>query len=225
MNPPETCTDERRRRSLRNRGDGPPLNGIDDVDVLYDWPAPPPRGTTITLVVTFLNKTPLLIETANVRVDGGRRPGSKAVVVEVRPEPSADPSVADRLEVDIRPERRFDLSDYSLSIVKTDSHGRPGTEPLDGLDPRYASVVFSFTADCPSDLDCLPDTTCPPALLTSRNSLTSIKTTADFASSHSIACRFSSPTGPNCLLDSNRSRTRPTWESRLSSCSPTWPII
>src|SRR5262249_47207815 len=49
--------------------------------------------------------------------------------------------------------------------VKVDANGRPSDEPLEGFDPRYAQIEFTFKIGCPSDLDCAPDTSCPPTPL------------------------------------------------------------
>ena len=58
-----------------------------------------------------------------------------------------------------------DFSTYTLSLVKTDKDGNPTEESMDGFDPLYASVDFTFKAGCPTDQDCKPETVCPPAEL------------------------------------------------------------
>jgi predicted phage baseplate assembly protein len=155
---PESCEDERRRPIIRASA---ALTGIDDVDVKDDGRGPHVGRKKATLIVTFMNKVRPAISQGNVRLDGGRRPGSRAEVVAIRALPGEDDE-ADRLEVDIRSESGFDLSDYSLALVESDPRGRPGGTPLKGLDPRYASGSFSFAVECPSDEDCINHSTCPP---------------------------------------------------------------
>jgi hypothetical protein len=62
-------------------------------------------------------------------------------------------------------DKRGDFSDYTLHIVELDKRGHPTIQPLRGFDRRFAQIVFSFKAGCPSDLDCLPQSVCVPAPL------------------------------------------------------------
>lgn len=146
--PTPSCKDELRRQRVR---DGQ-LNGIDYVDVSPDQRI---------LTVVFMGKAPDAIGAGNVRIDGGRRLRDIRVVG-VRLCIEDDPDLDDCMRVTV--DRPGDFSTYTLSVVSADLSGHPTREPLDGFDPRYSHVDFSFKADCPSDLDCLP-VPCPPASL------------------------------------------------------------
>ncbi len=148
-NPSLVCTSQRRRRQVRHEG----LNGIDAIEV---------REGHRVLRVSFLDRAPDL-EPANVRIEGGRRiTGIRAKGVQRRDESDQD---LER-ELDIILDQPGDLSTYTLRLVKVDEHGHPGTEALDGFDPRFAQLDFSFVAGCPSDLDCAPADDCPAPVLT-----------------------------------------------------------
>jgi predicted phage baseplate assembly protein len=144
------CLDERRRRIVRQRD----RNGIDYLEVDEDQ---------LTLLVYFLDEAPRGLTPANVRIDGGRRV-TGIRVDDVRRIESGGPHLDAYLRITV--DKAGDFTSYTLRLVKPDEDGRPGTEPLDGFDPRYASVAFSFKANCPSDLDCAPIDPCPPPLLT-----------------------------------------------------------
>jgi len=147
--PSLVCTDQRRRRQVRHEG----LNGIDTIEI---------REGHRVLTVSFLDRAPDL-KPANVRIEGGQRiTGIRADDVQRRNGPDQD---LDR-ELDIILDRRGDLSTYTLRLVELDEHGHPGTETLDGFDPRFAQLDFSFMAGCPSDLDCAPADDCPAPVLT-----------------------------------------------------------
>jgi hypothetical protein len=149
-NPSLNCRDERRRRKARHQS----LNGIESIEV---------REGHRVLTVSFFDRVPENLTAANVRIDGGRRiTGIR--VVDVRTRGEIDPDL-DR-ELDITVDRPGDLSTYTLSLVKVDEHGHPGTEPLDDFDERFAQLDFSFAAGCPSDFDCAPFEASPPSVLT-----------------------------------------------------------
>ncbi|MGW2250043.1 putative baseplate assembly protein [Kitasatospora sp. NPDC001660] len=139
-----TCADERRRAKLRASD----LNGIDSVDVLDD-----------NVVVLLFGKAPEGLAPANFRIDGGERT-TGITVLAVRRETDEERELADRLVLSV--DRPGDLSAYRLSIVRADPHGRPGTEPYPGFDPRYASAAFTFRPEC-ATLDCAPAGDCAPA--------------------------------------------------------------
>jgi len=140
------CTDERRRRRVRREG----LNGIDAIDI---------STNRHVLTVTFLDVAPANLTRANVRIEGGTR--ITGILAEAVHLPSgADPDQNHDLEITLS--QRGDLSTYTLRLVEADEHGRPGTQPLSGFDPRRAQADFSFAAGCPTDLDCLPADHCPP---------------------------------------------------------------
>lgn len=141
-----TCREERRREDVRTAS----LFGLDYVEVADDQ--------QVTLQVFFLGKAPQKIEQANVVLTGGRRIRDveiKSVNVKRQPDPTLD----DYLEV--RVTKGGDFSNYTISLVNA-VNGQPTNEPMDGFDPRYYQVSFSFKASCPTDLDCKTLSTCPP---------------------------------------------------------------
>jgi predicted phage baseplate assembly protein len=143
------CRTDRRRGDVRAAR----LNGVDAVEVGDD-------GRTLT--VTFLGKAPHRVRPRNVRIDGGRRvTGIRAVDVSVERE--EDPELDDRMHVTV--DRTGDTGTYRLSVVEPDAHGRPGTTPFHGFDPRYHQAAFSFAQPCPTPYDCLDDTPCPRTFL------------------------------------------------------------
>ncbi|GAC1619307.1 MAG: hypothetical protein NVS4B9_10000 [Ktedonobacteraceae bacterium] len=158
INTSELCNDKTvRRRDIRqHRGsDGnPDVNGIDYIEV--------DANDQRKLYIHFLDKAPENIKEGNVRIDGGRR-FRNIQVKKVQLCDPHDPDQADCMEVIV--DKAGDLSTYTLCIVKADEQGRPTSTPLDGFDQRYNCTDFSFKANCPSDLDCLPDDTCPPPVL------------------------------------------------------------
>jgi predicted phage baseplate assembly protein len=155
--PSEVCRDKSvRRREIRNHTNAAgehDLNGIDYLEV-------DEKQTTLT--VYFLAHVPEGITRENVRIDGGRRISNIKVEWIDRCDPK-DPRVDGCLRVHV--DRPGDFSTYTLRLVKTNAQGRPGNESLEGFDPLYAQLDFSFKASCPSDLDCAPQDKCPPAQL------------------------------------------------------------
>jgi hypothetical protein len=140
-----TCRDERRRAVARQRN----LNGIDYVSVSADQ---------TSLCVHLFGEVPQEIETANVKIEGGRRVRN-IQVVSVYPEHEEDPELGECLRVNL--DKRGDFSTYKLCLVEAEQ-GRPTNQPLKGFDPRYSCIEFSFKVDCPSDLDCKTEQPCPP---------------------------------------------------------------
>jgi hypothetical protein len=160
MNPTEFCQDELRRDGVRAK---PDLNGLDYLEVSEDQQ---------TLKVFFLGKAPMELlrrpgEDAahyekrlmqSVQIEGGRRiRGINVVDVEIRQalDPKTgrvDPDLDDVMRV--RVDRYGDFTTYTLQIVG-----------VEGIDPFYDHLDFTFKAGCPSDLDCLPAGVCPPTTL------------------------------------------------------------
>jgi hypothetical protein len=143
------CCDERRRALVRQHA---ALNGIDFLEVVdHDEPAAAERQRRLR--VSFVKppapplKAALLALTpAGVRITGGVRTlGIVADAVQLN---------GDVLEVHVTP--RGDFSPYTLSLVG------PGGAPPAGLDPRLASVTFSFKVECEGDFDCRASRVCPP---------------------------------------------------------------
>ena len=161
MNSPENCRDtaERRRRireAATRSGSNEP-NGIDYVEV--------EEGQKV-ITVYFLNKAPRGVRPENVLITGGVR------VRDIRVEAVTlcaleDDDRDDCMRVVL--DKYGDFSTYTLRLVNARG-GRAAafsaSSPLEGFDPRYAQIDFSFKANCPSDLDCAPAADChkePPA--------------------------------------------------------------
>ncbi|MCW8084269.1 putative baseplate assembly protein [Roseococcus sp. MDT2-1-1] len=115
-------------------------NGLDFIEV---------DEAQTTLMVYFLGRAPRAISADNIRLAGGRGPSDQVKVVGVKVRSSDDPAYDDVLHVFV--DKPGDYSPYTLSLVG-----------LEGIDPRYASLEFSFKAGCPSDLDCADDHGCGP---------------------------------------------------------------
>ena len=141
------CADDRRREDVR----GATLFGLDFVEVT--------DADQRRLEVFFLGRAPGAIATANVRITGGRRIRDVRAI-DVRVHRQADPTLDDYLEVEVS--QAGDASEYGLSLVKLDEQGRQTDAPMDGFDPGFASVCFTFKAGCPTDLDCKTPQVCPP---------------------------------------------------------------
>jgi predicted phage baseplate assembly protein len=144
------CADDQRRGDVRKAG----LNGIESINVSQDQ---------LTLTLMLLGKAPRDLQPQNFRIDGGRRVrGVRVVGVALCID--VDPELVDcvRLTVD----RPGDFSDYRLCVVEADPHGKPGTRPYPGFDPRYACLQFSFKQNCPNLSDCAPVEDCPPTVYT-----------------------------------------------------------
>ncbi|WP_218952281.1 putative baseplate assembly protein [Amycolatopsis anabasis] len=140
------CRTDQRRSDVRAAR----YNGLDWVEANDD-------GTVLT--AAFLGRAPRRLGPANVRIDGGRRiTGIHAV--DVRVELADDPDLDDLVHITVN--TAGDTSTYILSIVEAGPHGRPGTTPYRGFDPRYASAEFTFRPACPTDFDCAEAEPCPP---------------------------------------------------------------
>ena len=128
-----TCSDERRRAHARAAG----LNGLDHLEVGAD---------RRLLTVWFLLKAPPTISRDDVRIEGGRRIRDLQVV-DVRMRRDDDPTRDDSMVVEL--DRPGDFSTYRLVV------------DVPGFDPRHAALDVSFTVDCPSELDCVPEPAAP----------------------------------------------------------------
>ena len=151
MNSSEICLDQKDRRQrirdVAQRTESNEPNGIDYVEV---------DESQRIITVYFLNKAPLNIQPANVRITGGVRVRD-INVDDIRLCRMDDPDRDDCMRVFV--DKFGDFSPYTLRLVNAPG-GRPGESPLIGFDPRYAQIEFSFKANCPSDLDCLPPDEC-----------------------------------------------------------------
>ena len=159
----EICSDDtQRRHDIRaHRDQGKvDLNGIDYIEVSED--------DQRVLQVHFMDRAPIIDKTsndftaANVRISGGRRIRNIRVI-EVRVCQPEDEEQPDCMEVVV--DRVGDFSTYTLCLVEVDEYGHSTNTSLNGFDPRYACIDFSFKANCPSDLDCKTEDTCPPEVL------------------------------------------------------------
>lgn len=145
----EYCRELQRRREIRAHGS----NGIDTIEVSND---------RRMLTVFFLNTLTTAIAPANVVITGGARVRD-IKVTDIRLHP-ADESDGDA-SMDVAIDRPGDTSTYRLSLVALDDDGEPTSEPLPGIDPRYASADFSFQFGEPTHIDCRQPQVCPPSVL------------------------------------------------------------
>lgn len=136
------CIDEKRRHKVRKNK----LNGLDYLEV---------SKSQKKLYVYFLGKAPESITednaTSYVRIEGGQRVRDiKIEEIELvrRKERDRDDCMTVHLN------EWGDFSTYTLRLVG-----------LQGIDPRYDHIDFSFKAGCPSNLDCKTKEICPPSRL------------------------------------------------------------
>lgn len=162
-NPTLACRVAERRKKLFGN---PDWNGMDFLEVSEDQRS---------LCVHFFGHVPEGVTVDNICIEGGRRVlDIKAIKVEI--ERADDPELDDCLRITL--DKFGDFSVYRLCLVEKitpnaevtvlaspAARGEARYQPLSGLDPRYACVCFSFKVDCPSDLDCKQDKTCPPEVL------------------------------------------------------------
>ena len=143
------CQGDPRRLALFGNAD---WNGIDFLEVADDQ---------LSLCVHFFGQVPSGLTPANVLIEGGRRVtgiGVLALEVDLSEDPQRDGCLCIKLD------KFGDFSVYRLCLVNAADrdlppHGRPA---LDGFDPRYACLAFSFKTDCPSQFDCLATPPCAP---------------------------------------------------------------
>jgi hypothetical protein len=140
------CNNPARRADVRSHE----LNGLDFVEVSDDQR---------TLTVYFLGKAPASLTRENIRIDGGQQVRDLRVVA-LHIDRSGDQELDDRAEITL--DRPGDCSRYTLRLVERDVRGRPGDEPLKGIDPRYATLPIDFKLGCAQDTDCAPVAVCPP---------------------------------------------------------------
>ena len=145
------CREDRRRERLwAGAAEGKSWNGIDYVEVGEDH---------VSIAIYFIGRAPRHVVPANFRISGGRRVTGLRVI-DVAVCRSRQPDLDDCMRITV--DRPGDGSVYRLCLVETDADGEPGGRPLAGFDPFYACIDFTFTAGCPSDLDCRRDDSCPP---------------------------------------------------------------
>lgn len=145
------CLDADRRRTLLEQG----WNGLDYVEVTDEPPS---------LCVHFFGKIPEGLSAANLRITGGRRIRDLKIL-SVQVNHTEDPELDECLHITL--DNKGDFSTYTLCLVNL-----PAAVPPDvameaavvrpRFDPRYLCVEFRFRQDCPADLDCQDDGSCPP---------------------------------------------------------------
>ncbi len=142
------CCEENRRDAIR----GSALNGIDYLEVV-DHDAANEDDRQRFLRVHFVNDLVAdSLGVSNVRISGGER--IRPIVILAATIGAGDD--ADVLTVEVAEPGDFSL--YTLALVSGPDDPRAPA----GIDPRLASVEFSFKVECPSDFDCAPRHLCPP---------------------------------------------------------------
>ena len=139
------CKDEQRRQKVRAQR----RNGLDYVEVS--------DHTQTVLCVHFLGPVPCHLSEKNIRIQGGQRI-QNIQVVSISPRSPQQTTSDNCLKVTVN--KPGDFSSYTLQVVADDPN-----QPHPDFDPRYAEISFSFKVNCPSDLDCKTQTTCPPEQL------------------------------------------------------------
>jgi hypothetical protein len=138
------CCEDRRRVELRDPA--ATENGIDFLEVV-DAGAPAADRQRVLRVNFVRAPSGLTVAKENVRIDGGER---------IRGIP-VDDATFDGDVLVVRVATPGDFSIYTLRLLELDG------SPLAGLDPLLSAVDFSFKVECPSDFDCRPVCSCPPA--------------------------------------------------------------
>ncbi|MFM9595531.1 putative baseplate assembly protein [Streptomyces scabiei] len=159
------------RRILVARAGQQGLNGIDSVEVLSGTPGSVPGAPVRrTLLVRLLRAHDTDVA---ARILGGVRADPRINPVRVewirRADSFLDPSAdAELVSASTRPDER-----PRVLVVRTSSSGDWSTYTLvltvpgdrtapPGFDGPLARAPFTFTVDCPSDLDCRTEDECPP---------------------------------------------------------------
>jgi hypothetical protein len=128
------CQDDGRRERVRLST----LMGLDYLEVSADQ---------LTLTVYMLGQAPAAINPANLQIKGGERiTGITVQSVTAAPETDSSDAI-----LTVTVDKYGDFSTYTLCVAG-----------LDGFDPRYSAIDFTFKGGCPSDLDCKSRMVCPP---------------------------------------------------------------
>ncbi len=147
-----SCLEPRRAARLRERASRSGetrINGLDAVEVSQDF---------LKLRVYFFGTAPEGLCRENFVISGGKRI-RELRVIHLRYCFADDPRLDDCVDLEL--DQAGDLAPYELKVVELD-RGGASTSPLQGLDPCYAAVSFSFSVVCANDLDCRDDSPCPP---------------------------------------------------------------
>lgn len=145
---PTLCDVDLRRKKVRQEG----YNGIDYIEVDLE------ARTLTVFLLAKLEDAPAFTRHSFV-IHGGRQVRD-VKIIDVRSCTPPDPRIDDCLVLTF--DKPGDHSTYTLCIVAVDENGRPTDEPYPGFDRRYACLDFTFTVDCPSELDCQTGEACPP---------------------------------------------------------------
>ncbi|MBA3942931.1 MAG: putative baseplate assembly protein [Herpetosiphonaceae bacterium] len=146
------CNDEQRRRKVREQTNYRASNGIDYIEVRHPEEGNPSQ---VFLDVHLFEPAPSSLNEDNIQITGGRRVRDIRVT-ELRLGTCNDQEQPDCMQ--IRVDKEGDFSTYTLSLVEKEGV----YNPADDFDTRYMAADFSFKVDCPSDLDCQTEDTCPP---------------------------------------------------------------
>jgi predicted phage baseplate assembly protein len=149
-----SCCDQNRRNVLELQS---VYNGIDYLEVI-DNPTDSNDVRQRTLLVHFVHDlAPGQLGPANVRIDGGERI-QNIRVTNVQEEgflsQPGDPKV-----LIVQVATPVDFSTYTLRLVDSNDDTKLPTN----FDPVLSRIDFSFKVACPSEFDCGPQRTCPPA--------------------------------------------------------------
>lgn len=128
MSAPFCAVDSRRDHVRAHAG----LTGLDWVEV---------DETQTRLSLYFLGRAPAGLTPETLAIEGGRSERDRVRVTSVDLYPAEDERLDDLAVLHV--DKPGDYSTYTLRLLG-----------LGGIDPRYASLDFSFKANCPSDLDC-----------------------------------------------------------------------
>ena len=161
-----TCSRQRRLKAVKQAG---ALNGIEYVEVRHSE-EPVDAMKQRTIYVRLLDPAPVdaadQVDGITVVIEGGERITGIDVDWIARGDhlPAGESALGDGFaDLDhllvVRTSARGDFSTYTLSLVA----GPGSTAPPAGFDPLLVSVAFSFKVECPSDFDCGPSCSCPPA--------------------------------------------------------------
>lgn len=151
--PTLNCRNDQRRHEVRRPND---FNGLDYLEV---------SDNQLELKVYFLKKVNAhlaekLRDKRRIVLKGGRRKEARNLsITKIKLEQFSDPNRDDYLVIELG--KPGDFSIYTLFLAAL-VNGQPSDEPMEGFDPRYAQMQFSFKANCPSDVDCKTPKICPP---------------------------------------------------------------
>jgi hypothetical protein len=130
------------------------VSGIDYIEVQAGATTSDPTKIVVVLVKP-LKLPAAALTVANFSLTGGVRFPTPAIDA-VDAHPGA--GTVDRYVISIAGNQPTDFSTYHLAVVS----GAGNPTPPAFLDPRLASVDFSFKVECPSDFDCAPECDTPP---------------------------------------------------------------